>query len=121
MRNAITKTLQESTAIATSYGTPVEQPAELGALFAHGGQVVLSFQRTNGTSVTFKIDEYFGEATGWVAKTEDDGTNLNLFERTSTLSAFQYAFPTVAEKVRVYLKGAGSEEVALELTVGDIN
>ncbi len=112
--------MQASTAIATSYGTPVEQPAALGALIQHGGQVVLSFLRTNGTSVTFKIDEYFGAATGWVAKTEDDGTDLTPIERTSTEATFSYAFTTLAEKVRVYLKGAGSEEVELLLTVGEV-
>lgn len=120
MRNSITVTMQESAAIDTSYGTPVEQPASLGAVIQHGGQVVLTFKRTNGTSVTFKIDEYFNGNTGWVAKTEDDGSNLNLIERTSTEATFSYAFTTLAEKVRVYLKGAGSEEVELLLTVGEV-
>lgn len=119
MRNAISKQMQDSTAIATSYGTPVEQPAELGALFQHGGQCVLSFLRTNGTSVTFKIDEYFNG--NWIPKVEDDGAgSLVLLEKTCTLAEFQYAFPTLAEKIRVYLKGAGSEEVELNLTVGEI-
>lgn len=119
MRN-ITAQMQASTAIATSYGTAIAQPASLGAVIHHGGQVVLTFKRTGGTSVTFKIDEYFSEATGWVTKTEDNGSSLITLERTSTLSAFQYAFRSVAEKVRVYMKGAGSEAVELLLTVGEI-
>jgi hypothetical protein len=121
MRNAITVEVQASTTLATSYGTPVEQPASLGALIQQGGQCILSFIRTGGTDVTFKIDEYFGEKTGWVAKTLDTAQTLTALEVTSTLSAFSYAFPTLAEKIRVYAKDSGAGAVEIDLTVGDIN
>lgn len=120
-RNARTVILQEDIDITTSYQT-IEQPADLGAIFAHGGQVVLSFKRTSGTSITFQVEEYFGELTGWVTHVEDDGTNLAAKERTSTEAAFQYAFSTLAEKVRVKVKGAtGNEVLDLYLTVGEIS
>lgn len=120
MRNAKTVQIQASTTLATSYGTPVEQPASLGALISQGGQCVLTFLRTGGTDVTFKIDEYFGEDTGWVSKVEDDGTNLTQIERISTLSAFSYAFTTLAEKIRVYAKDSGGGDVEILLTVGEV-
>jgi hypothetical protein len=120
MRNAITTQIQASTAIDTSYGTPVAQPASLGALYQHGGQVVLQFKRTAGTSVTFKIDEYFSETTGWVPMVEDDGSDLTTLERTCTNTSFSFAFTTLAEKIRVYVKGAGSESVEINLVTGEV-
>mgnify|MGYP001594001346 FL=1 len=119
MRNAITKTMDGALALTTSYQV-VAQPADLGAVIAHGGQVVLTFARTGGTSVTFKVEEYMGELTGWVFRTEDDGTNLAVIERTSTVASFSYAFSTLAEKIRVSAKGAGSETLNLLMTVGEI-
>lgn len=119
-RNAVTKAMTEALDLTTAYQT-VNYPSDLGAVFAHGGQVVLTFKRTNGTSITFKIDEYFNEDTGWVQRTEDDGANLTLIERTCTESAFSYAFTTAAEKVRVQVKAASTDEdLDLYITVGEI-
>lgn len=120
MRNTITKEMVNALALTTNYQI-VDYPSNFSGVIANGGQAVLTFKRTNGTSITFKIDEYFGENTGWVQKTEDDGTNLTLIERTSTESAFSYAFPTLAEKIRVHIKGAGGETAQVLLSVGEIS
>ena len=106
-------------ALTTSYQT-VDYPTSTKSILASGGQVVLNFQRTNGTSVTFQIEEYFGEKTGWVTHTEDGGTTLTAVERISTLASFQYAFTTLAEQIRVKVKGAGSEELDLYLVAGEV-
>lgn len=118
-RNTRTVEMASALALTTSYQT-VDFPSGQKAVVASGGQVVLSFKRTNGTSVTFQIEEYLGEAAGWITHVEDDGTNLTALERTSTLAAFQYAFTTLAEKIRVKVKGIGSEELDLLLTVGEV-
>lgn len=121
MRNAKTVSMATNTAMSTSYGDAIEQPASLGALFAHGGQVILNFQRSGGTHVTFYIEEYFNSITGWVPRVEDDGTNLTTIERVSTLASFSYAFTTLAEKIKVYVKDSGSGTLSeLNLTVGEI-
>lgn len=123
MRNVITKQMQASTVIGGVYTTPVEQPASLGSLVMKGGQCVLTFKRTvAGTGIVFKIDEYFGATGGWVTKTIQSGSDLNLLEITSLLETFSYAFPTMADKIRVYAKGVtGTESIETILTVGEIN
>lgn len=119
-RNAKTVIMTEGLDMLTTYQT-INQPADLGAIYAHGGQVVFTFKRTSGASITFKIDEWFDENTGWVPRTEDDGTNLTLIERISTEAAFSYAFTTAATKVRVQAKASSTnEDLDLYLTVGEI-
>lgn len=120
MRNA--KTIQIATALdmTTGYQT-IDFPAELGAVIANGGQVVITFKRTGGTSITFKIDEKFSELTGWIPKGEDDGTNISAIERISTDSEFSFAFSSLAEKVRVQVKASSTtEDLDVFLTVGEI-
>jgi len=120
MRNAKTEIMTEDMNLTTSYQT-VDFPASLGAVYQHGGQVVLTFLRTSGTSITFIVDEYFSALTGWVPRTEKSGSSLNLMEITCTEAAFAYAFPTVAEKIRVRVKAASTDEdLDLYLTVGEI-
>lgn len=120
MRNAKTVQLADALDMTTAYQT-IDFPTDLGAVVAHGGQCVITFKRTGGTSITFKIDEYFDSQTGWIPKGEDDGTNISAIERTSTDSEFSFAFSTLAEKVRVQAKAASTDEdLDVFLTVGEI-
>lgn len=127
MRNKRTVQLADGLALTTSYQN-VEQPASLGSVHAHGGQVVLSFKRTSGTSITFKVDELFSyqtggvEEVGWTTRKEVDsaGTGMDDIEITETDSTFSYAFTTLADKIRVQIKGAGSEVADLLMTVGEV-
>lgn len=120
MRNAKTVEMTSALALTTSYQT-VEQPSDLGAVVQHGGQVVLTFKRTSGSTVTFQVEEYMGEDAGWVSKTEDNGTTLAILEKACTEADFSFAFTTLAEKVRVQVKATtGSPTLQLLLTVGEV-
>lgn len=91
------------------------------SIISEGGQVVLTFKRTGGTSLTFKLAEQFSDSTGYIPRTEDDGSDLTLIERTSAEASFSYAFTTLAQDLRVSIKGASGDE-ALEayITVGEV-
>ena len=118
-RNAITKQIASSLQLTTSYQT-VEYPDDLGAIFAKGGQVVFTVKRTGGTNTSFKIDEKFSELTGFIPKTEDDGSALSAIERTNTEASYSYAFQSIAEKAQIQLKGADDPVVDVFITVGEI-
>lgn len=128
MRNKITKQIADGLALTTSYQN-VSQPADLGSIGLKGGQVVLSFKRTSGTSITFKVDELFSfkdangaEVVGFTTRKEVDsaGTGMDDIEITEADSVFSYAFTTLADEIRVQVKGVGSEELDLLLTVGEV-
>jgi len=60
-RGTRTTQIADGEALTTSYeALTVDIPSIIG----DGGQVVLTFKRTNGTSITFKIEEQFSEDTG---------------------------------------------------------
>lgn len=121
MRNAKTVQLASALDMTTNYQT-IDFPSDLGAVVAQGGQCVLTFKRTGGTSITFKIDEYFSELTGWIPKGEDDGSAINTIERTVTDANFSFAFSTLAEKIRVQAKASSTtEDLDVFLTVGEIS
>jgi len=126
--NKKTVRLADTFDVTTSYQN-IEQPADLGAVHAHGGQVVLTFKRTGGTSIIFKVQELFSyqeagvEAVGYTTRQRVDGlgTGLEEIELTETDTEFTYAFPTLADKVRVQVKGGdGNEVLDLLMTVGQI-
>lgn len=119
MRNSITKQIADNFDVTTSYQEL--SIADFGSTIGHGGQCVLTFKRTLGTSIIFKIDESFSDLAGYIPKSEDDGTNLTLIERTSTMESFSYAFPTLAENVKVWVKGGdGNEVLDAFISVGEI-
>lgn len=127
MRNKLTVQLADGLALTTSYQN-VAQPASLGSVAMKGGQVVLTFKRTSGTSITFKVDELFSyqtagvEEVGWTTRKEVNaaGTGMDDIEITETDSTFSYAFTTLADQIRVQVKGAGSEVLDLLMTVGEV-
>ncbi len=119
MRNAISKQIATALALTTDYQT-VAYPSDLGAVIGKGGQVVLTFKRTGGTSITFSVEEYFDAQTGWVPMSQNSAGTLSLLERTSTMATFSWAFTTLAEQVRVKIKGAGGETADVLLTVGEV-
>lgn len=131
-RNKKTIQIADGLALTTSYQNvtlPTAAATQIGSIFAHGGQVVLSFKRTNGTSITFKVDELFSyldssgnEVVGWATRKEVDsaGTGMDDIEITEADSTFHYAFTTMADSIRVQVKGAGSEELDLLVSVGEI-
>lgn len=93
----------------------------MASLHNEGGDVALVVKRTGGTSVTFKIEEYFGSVTGWVTRVVESGANLVVYEKTSTEAAFSYYFKSLAEQVRISVKGAGSEVIDAFLTTGKLS
>lgn len=110
----------ENLALTTDYQI-VDFPVDSGSVLSKGGQCVITIQRTGGTGITFKVDEYFTADTGWVPKMDDDGTTLTAFDRTSTEAVIQYPLPTLAEMVRVQIKGTdGNEVVDVFITMGEI-
>lgn len=84
---------------------------------AEKSQIVLTVKRTGGSTVTFKIAEQFSSLTGFIPKTEDNGTALVLLERTCTEANFSYAFQSICETMQLSVKGAGT--VDIYLTIGD--
>ena len=127
MRNKQTIELTTGLALTTSY-QDVDQPASFGSVVMKGGQVVLHFKRTSGTNISFKVDELFSHQTagaediGYTTRKEVDsaGTGLDDIEITETDSAFSYAFTTLADKIRVQIKGAGSEVADVYMSVGEV-
>ena len=127
MRNKITVPLADGLALTTSYQN-ITQPDSFGSVAMKGGQVILTFKRTSGTSITFMVDELFSylvggvEEVGWTTRKTINaaGTGLDDIEITETDSAFSFAFTTLADKIRVQAKGAGSEVLDLLMTVGEV-
>lgn len=129
MRNKETKQMASSLDITTAYQT-VSQPSGWGSVALKGGQVVLTFKRTSGTSLTFKVDELFSykntsgvEVVGFTTRKEVDsvGTGMDDIEITETDTTFSYAFTTLADEIQVQVKGGDGDEVLdLLMTVGEV-
>lgn len=118
MKSAQTFKIGSAVALSGSYVDLDTNDGEGVPALAENQQCVVTIKRTGGSTVTFKLAEQFNGLTGFIPKTEDDGTNLTLIERTSTETNFSYAFQSIAEALRVSVKGAGTVDVYL--TIGDI-
>jgi hypothetical protein len=113
------KTTQKLTAAITltgSYQYLEFDASTIGSLAVNmRNQVVLSFVRASGSTITFvpnELNTYKNgsgvEEIGWTPVMKDDGAGtLTPSEFTSTEASFSFSFSTMADNIRIGVKGTG--------------
>lgn len=118
LKTTMKKTTQLLSAAITLTGTYQNLTLDLSSLGSlavnERNQVVLSFVRASGTTITFLPYELFSyqvsgvEQIGYTPLMKDDGAGtLSVSEETCTVDSFSFSFSTSADNIRVAVKGNG--------------
>jgi hypothetical protein len=123
--NKITRLVESGITLSGTYAYKEIDLSSLGSITQGGkNQIAIHFvlSQVGGETLTFAPQELFSyltsavEQIGWSPREEDDGTNLTAVERTTTQAVTTYYMSSMADKIRVGVKGSGT--LAVYISIG---